>query len=307
MCIRDRYIGVLFSGFDDEVSIGEEPVRKYFEEHLEDYKKPGSEEIPEFTDDIKNRISEKLSSDRKRSLAEELAYKVLDSALEKNNLNEPAREFNLQSGRTGFFGMQEAVPDIGWSYEFTKTGFELEIGEISGALIKTDKGFYIIQLAERRKSYAPEFEEAKEAVKEAYIKNKSAELAGHEAKKIYEVISGRLKAGENFRDICGELSLEIKQTDLIARDAYVPGLGMAASLVDACASLKPGEISPPIKMQDNWVIARLDEYQGMDEDEFLGEKEEFSENFLEKKRQEAFDQWFEVLKKQAGFVNYIAR
>jgi peptidyl-prolyl cis-trans isomerase D len=305
--INVKYIDILFSGFNDKVSIGEDSIRKYFEEHLEDYKKPGSEEIPEFTDDIKNGISEKLSSDRKKSLAEELAYKVLDAALEKNNLNEPAREFNLQSGLTGFFSMQEAVPDIGWSYELAKTGFELGAGEISDTLIKTDKGFYIIQLAEKRKPYIPEFKEAREEIKEAYIKNKSAELAGHEAKKIHEIISGRLRSGENFQDICKELSIEIKQTDLITRDAYMPGLGMAANLVEACASLKPGEISSPIKMQDNWVTARLDEYQNIDETKFLEEKEEFSENFLEKKKQEAFDQWFEALKKQAGFVNHIAR
>lgn len=298
--INIRYIGILFASFDKEVFVEDDSIKKYFEEHIQDYKKPDSEETPELTDEIKKQVSEKISLDRKRSLAEELAYKVLDVSRDKKNLDEAARSFGLESNQTGFFSMQEEAPGIGWSYEFTKTGFELVVGEISNVLIKTDRGFYIIQLAEKKKSYIPVFTEAKDGVKDAYIKAESIRLAEKRAGEIY----GQIRSGKDFNDISEELSLETRQTDLITRDSYVPGLGPAGDLATACASLKPGEISAPIKTQDSWAIARLDEYQDIEEKKFLEDKETFTEDLLTRKKQEAFDKWFEVLKKQAGFISY---
>ncbi|MBU1888339.1 MAG: peptidyl-prolyl cis-trans isomerase, partial [Candidatus Omnitrophica bacterium] len=302
--INVKYIGIFFSSFDKEVFISEEAVRKYFEENVNDYKKPDSEGMPELTEEIKKSISDKLAMDTKTSLAEELAYKALDMARDKKDLDKTAKALGLETSETGFFSMQDEVPGIGWSYEFTKTGFEMEPGQISNVLVKADNGFYVIQLAEKRKSYIPEFIGAKDVVRDLYVKNGSAKLAEKEAQKTSLAINNLVKSGKTFDDACKELPLEQKQTGLITRDSYIPGMGPAGSLVESCVSLKPGEISLPVKMQETWVIARLDEYQAIDENKFLEEKENFRENILTKKKQEAFDKWFEELKKRAMLVSY---
>ncbi|MBU1933461.1 MAG: peptidyl-prolyl cis-trans isomerase [Candidatus Omnitrophica bacterium] len=302
--INVEYVGVLFSSFDKEVPISEEAVRKYFEETIDAYKKPDSEELPELTEDIKKSISDKLAMDRKMSLAEELAYKVLDAARDKNDLGKATGSFGLEKNETGFFSMQDEVPGIGWSYEFTKTGFELKKGQISDVLVKTGKGFYIIRLADKRESYIPGFTEAKESVMDLYVKNASVRLAEKKAKKTFLTISRMIKSGKTFNSAYQAFSLEQKQTELITRDSYISALGPAAGLVESCASLKPGEISPPVKMQDSWVIARLDEYQAIDENKFMEERESFRENILARKKQEVFDKWFEELKERAGLITY---
>ena len=128
--INVKYIEILFSSFDKEVFINEEQINRYFEEHIPDYKKADSEEMPILDDTIKKDISEKLSMERKKSLAEELSYKVLEQALNKKEIDKTASSFALEAKETGFFNMQEEIPGIGWSYEFTKKGFELKTGEI---------------------------------------------------------------------------------------------------------------------------------------------------------------------------------
>ncbi len=296
--INVKYIEILFSQFDKEIYVDEETIKRYFEEHISDYKKPDSEEMPELDETIKNSISEKLSMEKKTSLAEELSYKALDNLLDKKDMGKTAQVFALQTKETGFFNMQQEIPGIGWSYEFTKRSFELGDEEISNVLIKTDKGFYMIQLEGRKASYIPEFSETRDVVITSYTKNKSIGLSEKEAKKIH----ARIKNGQTFESI----GKEMKETDLITRNDYIPALGPAKDFVEACASLKIGEIAGPIKMAETWAMLRLNEYQDMDEVKFIEEKEGFKEELLAKKKQDSFSKYFEELKKKADFVSYTA-
>jgi len=304
--VNVRYIEIAFSNFEKEVYIEDAEIKRYFEDHTKDFQKPDSEEIPILDDTIKIQISDKLTGERKQSLAEELSYKVLDKVLVKNELDEPAQSFTLETKETGFFNMQEEVPGVGFSYEFIKNGFELKPGDISNILVKTDKAFYIIQAKERKPSYMPEFTEVMDEVKKSFTKEMSIKLSEKNAKKFYHRIKNNFRFGKSFEDTANALEKEIKQTEFISRSGYVPMLGPAKEFVESVASLKDNEISSPIKMQESWVIVRLDGYKDIDEIKFIEEKEDFKNDLLEKKKQEVFDEWFERLKKEANFVSYTA-
>ena len=260
--------------------------------------------MPTLDETIKKGISEKLAMEKKKSLAEELAYTVLDKALDKKNLDEAASPFALETKETGFFDMQQEIPGIGWSYEFTKKGFELEPEEIPNVLIKADNGFYIIQLKEKKESYLPLFAEVRDSVIESYIKSESIKLSEKKAKKVYLAIKNELSPTEGFENIVREIGLEPKQTDFITRDGYIATLGPAREFVEACVSLKTSQIAGPVKMLESWVIARLDEYEDIDEVKFIEEKKGFREELLSRKKEAAFDKWFEGLKKEANFVSH---
>ncbi len=302
--INVRYIEIPFSGFDKEVYVKEDAIKRYFEEHMADFKKPDSDEKPILDEAIKSQITERLGMERKASLAEELAYKVMDKVLDKKDLDEASRSFGLAGKETGFFSMQDEVPGIGWSYEFTKSGFELEPGQISNVLIKTEKGFYIIQLKEKRESYIPEFAETRDSVISVFTNNRSIGLAEKKAKELYLAITDRIKTGGAFEDIASEVQEEIKQTAFITRDGYISALGPAMGFVEVGMSLKTEEVSEPVKMLESWVIVRLDEYEGIDEIKFIEERKDFKETLLLRKKQGVFDKWFERLKKEADFVSY---
>ncbi|MEE8317602.1 MAG: SurA N-terminal domain-containing protein [Candidatus Omnitrophota bacterium] len=302
--INLEYIGILFSDFDKEVYIEEKAIKDYFEKHLSDFKDPDQEERPLLDEETKKEISEKLGGEKKRPLAEELAYNALDKALLKKDLDEVSRSFGLEVKETGFFSMQQGIPGIGLSYELTKRGFELNAGEISNLLIKTEKGFYIIRSKEKKESYLPEFAEVKESVMNSYLKNESIKLAEKKAKKLYLTITTKIKNGAGFEDIASDIQKALKKTDLITRGGYIPALGPATALVEACTSLKIGETTGPLKMPESWVILRFDEYVAIDELKFIEEKEEFKEGLLSREKQTVFDEWFEILKKEADFVSH---
>jgi peptidyl-prolyl cis-trans isomerase D len=304
--INVKYIEILFSGFKNENPITEESVTRYFEEHMPDYKNPDSEENPELNDEIRKNITEKLAAEREKNLAEELAYKTLDESLNKKNLGQAAPLFSLATKETGFYSTQDEIPGIGWSYEFTKKAFELKQEEISNTLIKTNKGFYIIQLKGKKASYIPEFDEVKDTVLKLYIKNESEKLAEEKAKQLLTAIKGLAETGKTFEVSAKESGLEVKQTDFITRSGYVEGMGPAAEFVETAFSLENNQIGGPVKMQESWVIVKPDEIQGIDEAEFAEEKESFREKLLAKKQQETFDKWFSELKRKSDFVSYTA-
>ncbi len=308
-----KYIDILFSSFDKEVYIEDGEIERYFEEHISTYKKEGSDEMPVLDDEMKKKISEELSIQRKGSFAEELSYKVLDMALKEKDLDKVASSFALTARETGSFSQQDEIPGIGWSYEFTKKGFELRKEEISNVLIKTDKGFYIIQLKGKKPSYVPDFSEARDSVIDAYIKNQSIKLSEKKAMKIYMRIDSKLSPltppspprGEGKGEGAFEKTdLEIKQTDLITRDGYIPMLGPTRGFVEACISTKTGQVTNPLKMQNSWVIARPDEYEDIDEAKYIEEKEGFKEELLSRKKDSAFNAWFNKLLKEGNFVSY---
>jgi peptidyl-prolyl cis-trans isomerase D len=239
--------------------------------------------------------------------AEDLAYKVLDQVKLKKGLEEPAKSNSLEIKETGFFSVDQEVPAIGWSYDFMEISFGLEKDQINEALIKTDKGFYIIQLKEKKGPYIPGYEEVKDAVKNAFIKNAAIGLAKEKAEKVYLDADARVKNNEKFVDILKEYALEAKETDYIGRDGYVPEIGPAREFVDMALSLETGAVSKPLKSPAGWVIIQPLELITIDESKFIEEKEKFKEGILSDKKEKEFDKYFQDLQKKAGFVSYTSK
>ena len=239
--------------------------------------------------------------------AEELSYKVLDQVNTKKNLEEPARANSLEIKETGFFSANEEIPNIGWSYDFTKRGFELQKNEISRMLVKTDKGLYIIQLKEKKDPYIPDYAKAKDIVKKEFIKEESIKLSQKKSEDIYLDITNGIKTNETFESAVKKYGLQVKQTDFITQDGYIPEIGPAKEFVDTASSIKIGSISKPLKTLQGWVILEPLEFKPIDEVKFMEEKDKFKENLLANKKEEEFNKYFQDLKTKAGFVSYTSK
>ena len=237
--------------------------------------------------------------------SEELAYKVLDQVNVKKSLEEPAKANSLEVKETGFFSANEEIPDVGWSYDFIKASFELQENEIYNILVKTDKAFYIIQQKKKKDPYIPDYAEVKDNVKKAFIKEESVKLSQKKAEEIYLDITN--SSGETFENTVKKYGLQVKETDFIARDGYIPEIGPAAEFVDTAGSIKIGSISKPLKTLLGWVILKPLEIKPIDEVKFIEEKEKFEENLLANKKERAFNKYFEGLRKEANFISYTSK
>lgn len=293
--VKSSYILIPFADFENVAEYKDSNLLNFYEKNKTAFKK---------SEQVNVKYIEILLSNPN---AEELAYKVLDQVNQKKNLEEPAKSNSLEIKETGFFTANEEIPNIGWSYDFTKASFSLRPQEINNMLIKTDKGVYIIQVKERKPPYLPDFNEVKDAVKNSYIKEMSIKLSEKKAEKLFLDMSKDIKNNGKFENEVEKRGLQIKQTDFITRDGYVQEIGPAKEFIDLAFFLKPGEISKPLKTIQAWAILAPIEFQPIDEGKYIEEKEKFKENLLANKKLDAFNKYFEELKKESGFVSYTER
>ena len=90
------------------------------------------------------------------------------AALAKKHSTDPGAQ---QGGDLGFFKKDDMVP------EFAEAAFALKKGEITQAPVKTQFGYHVIKLEERRASPPPSFEDAHDDLRQKAIQEAYQELA----------------------------------------------------------------------------------------------------------------------------------
>lgn len=179
--------------FYKEGKVSEDEMKKYYDEHIDEYKKDeveASHILIKTTDD-----SNKPLPEAEQKKAKEKAEKVLKEVKAGGDFAELAKKYSqdpgsaAQGGSLGSFGKGMMVP------EFEKVAFKMEPGEISD-LVKTDFGYHIIKVTDRIKE-TTSFEEAKEGIKEEILKNKYGEkIASLQKKAKIEKMEKAIKSAE---------------------------------------------------------------------------------------------------------------
>lgn len=137
------------------VTVTDEEMKKYYDENKEDYLEP--EEI------------------RARHIlvkTEEEAKEIIASLDEGGDFAELAKEHGLdgtkdRGGDLGFFSHDDMVPD------FSDVAFALVEGEYTKEPVKTQFGFHVIKLEERKAEKQPSFEEVTHQIQQEILAEKA--------------------------------------------------------------------------------------------------------------------------------------
>ena len=139
---------------EPRIKVTEEEVKAFFEENKEDFaqeEQVKARHILVATEKEAQEIKDKLAKGEDfAALAKE--YSTDDST--KNN-----------GGQLGFFNRGDMVP------EFEKAAFALAVGEIS-APVKTEYGYHLIKVEEKKEAAAPNYEKSKADIKEYLFNQK---------------------------------------------------------------------------------------------------------------------------------------
>jgi len=205
----------------------------------------------------------------------DLLRKVTEQINNNEAFEKIALENKLEVAETPFFGKNEAIPDIGWSYEVIKAAFRLKKGMTSFP-IYTQKGYYVIHLKEKRSGYIPGFEELKSALTESLGKIKAAASAKTRAYEIYE----------------DKETHQFKKSKSFSRREYIEGVGQAESLKKLVFKAETGEVLPPAECEKGFLIARVDEFIPIDESKLEEERDNIKSSLFAQKRTRALQEWF---------------
>lgn len=155
----------------------EEIVNKIsLEKLLADDLKVTDEEITAYYEENKEQFTEKEQVDASHILveSEDLAKEIKDKLDAGGDMEKLAEEHSTdpgskdKGGNLGFFGKGQMVP------EFDKAAFSQEIGEISEP-IKTEHGYHIIVVNEKKEEKVTSLEENKETIENILVEAKMPE------------------------------------------------------------------------------------------------------------------------------------
>lgn len=289
-----RFVQLPSSSMASEVIASPEEIEAYFDEHKEELRIPERRVVDyllldqnalrdtielsddelfeyyeanpgEFTQEEQVRarhILLQVGGDRTEQQAEEQMLAIRDRLEAGEDFATVATELSddpgskAQGGDLGFFGRGQMIG------EFEEAAFSAVPGEVVGP-VKTNFGYHLIQVEERRDAGRSSFAEAQEQIRSLLLNQRSQDLAESTATELAERIDKEvLTTPEALQQLADtETGVTFLTTPAFGREDNVPGIGRGTGFSLTAFELIQDEISEPVRAAAGWVILRMAEVQ----------------------------------------------
>jgi peptidyl-prolyl cis-trans isomerase D len=239
-------------------------------------KKPGSTTA---FDAVQAQIQDTLAWQRVDAQIQTQAGALASRINSPADLDTVAKENGLTVTESGFFQRGDPVPGLGTAPQVSAQAFTLADGAVSDA-INTPRGPAFIAVSGKQDPYVPKLDQVKDRVREDLIRARATELSRQRASQI----AAALKSAGDFAAAAKAQGLEAKTTELIAREAALPDVGVSPEVDKVAFALPVNGVSDPITTSDGTVIVRVVERDEVTPDEFRPAKETFRAELLNERR-----------------------
>src|SRR3954470_1416739 len=130
--------------------------------------------------EVRQQINDQMAFERAQAQAADLAQKLESQIKKPADLDTVAKANGLAVQETGFFARDEPVLGVGAAPEMTARAFEMNKGEVSGA-IRTGRGFVFETLTDKQDPHDAKLEEVKERVRDEVTRQRAREMAKQKA------------------------------------------------------------------------------------------------------------------------------
>jgi peptidyl-prolyl cis-trans isomerase D len=243
--------------------------------------------------DVRQQITDQLAYERAQAEAADLAQKLQKEISKPSDLDVVAKTQGLSVQESGFFARDEPILGLGPSPEASGKAFDMNTGEVAGPL-RTSRGFAFETLVAKQDPYVPKIDEVKDRVKDEVIKTKARELSQRKAAEI----AAKLRTAPDFEKAAKAAGVDVKTTDLIARDAPIPDLGAAAAVEDAAFKLPVGGVSEPIATDNGTAVIKVLDKQEVTPEQLGAARDKFREEMLTDRRNRFFSAYMAKAKQK---------
>jgi peptidyl-prolyl cis-trans isomerase D len=243
--------------------------------------------------ELRQQLTDQLSYERAQSRAAELSATLEKQISKPADLDKVAKAQGLTVQESGFFARDEPILGLGPSPEAASRAFDLKTGEVSPAL-RASRGFAFITPVGKQDPYVPKLDEVKERVRDEVIKQKARDLSRQKAAEI----ATKLKASPDFDKAAKAAGVEAKTTELIARDAPIPDLGVAPAVEEAAFKMTVGSTSDPIAVDNGTAVIKLVEKQEVAPSDYALARDKFREELLTDRRNRFFGAYMQKAKQR---------
>jgi peptidyl-prolyl cis-trans isomerase D len=217
---------------------------------------------------------------------------------EKNSFEKEAELMNYNVQETPHFVKDSySIPGIGVNKNLLNFAFNNDVNHIS-PVHRIPSGYVVAKISEVIKEGAQDFEQIKEQLKPAVIREKKFE----KARSIAADISS--KSGGDLRK-AAELSEYVltDSTGSFTANGSIRGIGRDYAFAAKAQQLDLNVISEPVRGNRGYFLIRVTERSPFDQASYEMQKEGLRENMLQEKRSTFFTQWLQSLKNEAKIVD----
>jgi peptidyl-prolyl cis-trans isomerase D len=166
-----KFASVAFDLTDMEISNVQEFENGYYILQLVDKVQP---KIPAF-DKVKEKVRLELIKDKQDEKAKVDSETLLAALKSGKTMQAESKKFNLTPKSTGFFKRNGSIPEIGFEREISEAAFQLtDKKQFPENVLKGSKGYYVIQLKDRKISDPENFSKEKEEIKNRLLAQKKS-------------------------------------------------------------------------------------------------------------------------------------
>ena len=231
-------------------------------------------------DEVKGQIEPIVKKQKAQRDAEQLANTIQTEG-RTTTLDQAANKNGLQLINTDLIKRTDQLPGIGLSPDFMERVFTTS-DNAAPAVTPVPQGFVVYQVTAIKPPQTPTFEQARARVESEFKRERSAQMLAQ----VTQELSDRARSNHDLKKAAKELGAMIKTADGVTPDGQVPGLGSMSGPPAVAFSMKPGEISGPLRgSTGDGVVLTVTQRNEPSLESFDKDKEEIREKLLQQKRQ----------------------
>src|SRR6187402_142509 len=241
--------------------------------------------------EVRTEIEDQLKWQKAQAEAEKQAKALEATVKTPADIDRVAKEKSLQVVETPLILLADPIEGVGSQPELSGRLFGLKEGEATPAM-RVAQGWVFAAVTGKQDPYIPKLDEVKTRVSDDLKQEKAAELAKQRA----AAIAAELKDAKDFAAAVKKAGLEIKTTELIARGAPVPDLGISDAVDNAAFALPQGGVSDAIATPTGTAIVRVAEKVSVTDAEIETGKDQLRDELVNSRRDKFFGAYMQKAK-----------
>jgi peptidyl-prolyl cis-trans isomerase D len=223
----------------------------------------------------------------------------LAAALEGRDLAEIAKKRGLVAVATPYIAQNDPIKGAEDNPKLTEQVFQMQSGDVRA--VAGASAPFLVKLVDRQPTHIPAFNEIKDQVRDAFVKV----TAENQAHAVATAILNQMKSSGGFDAIATTNQLDVRTTGQFVRATRaVPGIGQFPEATEGAATVPslPGIIDQVLENDGNSFIFKVLTRTPPSEDEWRARGSAFTAQLLEQRRESAWLDFLEGLRRQALVV-----
>jgi peptidyl-prolyl cis-trans isomerase D len=220
-------------------------------------------------------------------------------AAKENGFEKAATDQGLEVVKTGFFARGYYIPRLGSMPELANFAFDESKGKIS-PMLDNGQSYVVARVLDQRKKGIQPLADVEQMIRSKIL----MERAKAEARSLAQNLRSQIADPRDMEKAAKAGNIKLETTGEFSRTDFVPNVGSQNEFFAAAFGMAPGTVSGPVTTDQAVYIIRVDSHNPINQELFNQEAGKLEQELMQKKQNEAIQNWFQSLQKISKIRDY---